>query len=188
MDFKNFKPCNLIAMPELQDPNFQKAVVLLTDYHETGASGFVINRKTDVTLGAALVLEEGSLNPQYTNLNLWYGGPVDSEKIWIIYDGKTHSNETDTNIGDNIMIAQDIDILVDHKITLDTNLLRIFHGYSGWGSKQLDSELANSAWITSPLSHNLLFDTHQDKIWQNAIKDLGFDPDKLIGPNSPFLN
>lgn len=188
MDFNNFKPCNLIAMPELEDPNFQKSVVLLTDYHETGASGFVINRPSDTTLGDAIVITDGSLNPYYKDLQIWYGGPVDPEKIWIIYDGNEHSDANDTSIGENIMIAKDIDILINHDINLDKNRIRVFHGYSGWGAKQLESELAASSWITSPLSHELLFNTHQDKVWQQAIKDLGFDPEKLVGPKSPFLN
>jgi len=188
MDFKNFKPCFLIAMPELEDPNFKKAVILLTDYNEKGASGFVINRETNIVLGDTIVLDDSRLNPDYEDLHLWYGGPVDPEKIWIVYDSRAHSNPKDTKIGENIMIAHDIIVLTNHEKTINKDLIRIFHGYSGWGAKQLDNELMASTWLTAPLSHDLLFNTEQDKIWKTAITKLGFDPNKLIGSKSSFLN
>lgn len=188
MDFNNFQPCYLIAMPELEDENFHKAVVLLTDFNKDGASGFVINRITSLRLGDSVMLSDGSLNSDYADLCLYQGGPVESQRIWIIYDENVYSNPKDTFIGEEIMIAQDIDILINHENTLDTQFLRIFHGYSGWGPQQLDNEIAASAWITAPLSRDLLFDTEPDQIWNKAVRNLGFDPNKLIGPKSPFLN
>lgn len=188
MDFKNFKPCFLIAMPELDDPNFNKSVILLTDYNESGASGFVINRPTDIKLGASIVLTEGALNPDYANLCLWYGGPVEPQKIWIVYNGAMASHDLSSDLGDDIMIAREIDILTNHEKTIPNNHLRIFHGYAGWGAQQLDSEIAASAWITCPLSQKLIFDTAPHEIWQAAIKNMGFDPAKLMSPKSVFLN
>ena len=188
MDFNNFQPCYLIAMPELQDENFHKSVILLTDYNKDGASGFIINRMTTLRLGDSVVLSDGSLNPDYEDLCLSYGGPVDPQKIWIVYDENIFSNPKDTFIGDDIMIAQDIDILINHENTIENDSLRIFHGYSGWGPQQLDNEIASSTWITAPLSRELLFDTPIDQIWNKAVQNLGFDPNKLVGPKSPFLN
>jgi putative transcriptional regulator len=66
--------------------------------------------------------------------------------------------------------------------------LRIFHGYAGWGAKQLDVEITASTWLTSPLSLKLLFDTPQELIWENAIHNLGFDPNHLVSSRSAFLN
>lgn len=188
MDFKNFKPCFLIAMPQLEDPNFQKTVILLTDYHKEGASGFVINRPSEMILEDTIVLSEGNLNPDYNDIVLYYGGPVDQEKIWILYEEQAHSNSEDTPLGDGVMIAQDIDILINAEKSLKPDQFHIYHGYAGWGEGQLDGELAVSAWITAPLSQDLLFHTPEDKVWEKAIKDLGFDPNNLVSPNSPFLN
>lgn len=163
-------------------------MVLLTDFNKEGASGFIINKTTKLRLGDAVVLSEGSLNSDYENLCLGYGGPVDPQKIWIIYDENAYSNPKDTFIGDEVMIANDIDILINHENTIETDALRIFHGYSGWGPQQLDNEIAVSAWITAPLTRDLLFETPIDQIWIKAVQNLGFDPSKLVGPNSPFLN
>lgn len=188
MDFSAFSPCFLVAMPELADPNFHKSVIMLTDYNKEGARGFIINKKTDILLGATVVLSEGTLNSDYEKLPLFFGGPVEPDKIWITYDSKIYTHDDDTIVGDNIMIARDIDILTNHENTLNTERMRIFHGYTGWGAKQLDAEIAASSWLTSPLSIKLLLDTPQELIWDNAIRNLGFDPNHLIGSKSAFLN
>ena len=42
----------LIAMPSMADPTFSGTVVYLCDHSERGALGLVINRPTDIDLGA----------------------------------------------------------------------------------------------------------------------------------------
>ena len=39
-----FEPTLLLSMPQLQDPNFSRTVVLLCDYAPEGAFGLVLNR------------------------------------------------------------------------------------------------------------------------------------------------
>jgi len=46
----------LIAMPALEDPNFQRSVTLVCQHDANGAMGIVINRAADYTLG--LVVRE----------------------------------------------------------------------------------------------------------------------------------
>ena len=50
-------PSLLVAMPQLQDPNFSKSVVLLCEHREEGAMGLVINRCTDTLASAIVQLE-----------------------------------------------------------------------------------------------------------------------------------
>ena len=44
---EQFQPTLLLSMPQLQDPNFARTVVLLCDYVPEGAFGLVLNRPTD---------------------------------------------------------------------------------------------------------------------------------------------
>lgn len=187
LDFKNFKPCFLIAMPDLKDPYFEKAVVLLTEYHKSGASGFVVNRPTNVRLGDAIVLTSKTLNPDYHDTLLWFGGPVNTDQIWIVYDGRDWRSPGDTCLNHHIMIARNMDILTGDATRIHHERLRVFHGYSGWGAGQLAQELARNTWISAPLSLKLLFETPPGEIWQKAIRSLGFDPDRLVGGSSPFV-
>ena len=44
----------LVAEPMLGDPNFDRTVILMLQHNADGALGLVLNRPTDVTIGAAL--------------------------------------------------------------------------------------------------------------------------------------
>jgi putative transcriptional regulator len=41
-------------------------------------------------------------------------------------------------------------------------------GYAGWGPGQLEGELAQRAWITTPEDPGLVFDTDRAKVWDLA--------------------
>ena len=41
----------LIAMPALQDPNFNRTVTFICEHNEQGAFGIVINRQVDANVG-----------------------------------------------------------------------------------------------------------------------------------------
>ncbi len=70
-----FRAALLLSMPQLQDPNFSKTVVLLCDYGPEGAFGLVLNRPTDMPASAMVRLEPPVAGGN--NLPLWIGrGPV----------------------------------------------------------------------------------------------------------------
>ena len=52
-----FRAALLLSMPQLQDPNFSRTVVLLCDYGPEGAFGLVLNRPTDMAASAMVRLE-----------------------------------------------------------------------------------------------------------------------------------
>ena len=49
-------------------------------------------------------------------------------------------------------------------------------GYAGWGSGQLEEELKDNAWLSTPVDLDLLFDTPYERRWEAATALLGFDP------------
>src|SRR6476659_4875291 len=77
-----FRPALLLSMPQLQDPNFSRTVVLLCDYGPDGAFGLVLNRPTDRAASTMVRLDppvEGG-----NDLPLWIGGPVEPQRGWIL--------------------------------------------------------------------------------------------------------
>ena len=48
----------LIAMPQLNDPNFVRSVTYICAHNEDGAMGIVINRPLDMALGEVLTQME----------------------------------------------------------------------------------------------------------------------------------
>ncbi|MGC4080770.1 MAG: YqgE/AlgH family protein [Vicinamibacterales bacterium] len=78
-------PALLLSMPQMMDPNFARAVVLLCKHSEDGAFGLVLNRPL-VTTGTVMV----HLNPPVSTdreLDIWIGGPVEPQRSWILVGG-----------------------------------------------------------------------------------------------------
>ena len=54
-------------------------------------------------------------------------------------------------------------------------------GYSGWGAGQLESEIAQNAWLTVPANADVIFATPPEDRYAAALKLLGIDPAMLSG-------
>ena len=62
-----FRPSLLLSMPQLQDPNFSRTVVLLCDFVPEGAFGLVLNRPTEMAANTMVRLDP-DLAPVLLNL------------------------------------------------------------------------------------------------------------------------
>ncbi len=84
---EEFRPTLLLSMPQLQDPNFARTVVLLCDFVPDGAFGLVLNRPTDMPASDMVRLEPPVMGGNA--LPLCIGGPVEPERGWILLAGET---------------------------------------------------------------------------------------------------
>jgi putative transcriptional regulator len=172
-------PSLLVAMPQLQDPNFAKSVVLLCEHREEGAMGLVINRCTD-TLASAIVQLEPPIERD-NGLPVWIGGPVDPARGWLLL-AEDLGDGIEVSPGLYLSASRDLLRRVMESAELSARC-RFLVGYAGWGPRQLDEELAASAWLTVPVETPLMFDTPSDSMWQVAIRRLGIEPHALtMGP------
>ena len=79
---ETFRPTLLLSMPQLQDPNFTRTVVLLCDYTEEGAFGLVLNRPTEMPATTMVKLDPPIAGGNELPLSI--GGPVEPERGWIL--------------------------------------------------------------------------------------------------------
>ncbi len=170
-----FRAALLLSMPQLQDPNFAKTVVLLCDYGPEGAFGLVLNRPTDMPASAMVRLKppvEGG-----NDLPLWIGGPVEPERGWILL-GEPPPDDFKT-IRDGLYLSTSQTLLRQVLAANPAPRARIIAGYAGWGPGQLDDELAQSAWLMSTVDLDLVFDVAAHAMWETAIRRIGADPSML---------
>ena len=172
-------PTLLVAMPQLMDQNFSRAVVLLCEHREDGAMGLVINRCTE-DLASSIVHLDPPL-AQDNGMHVWLGGPVDPERGWVL----VHED-----IGEGVEVSPGLFLSASRdalrRVLASRELAprsRFLVGYAGWGPRQLDSELAASAWLTVPVDPQLMFEVPSEAMWEVAIRRLGVDPHALaMGP------
>ena len=174
---KEFKPSLLLSMPQMQDPNFARTVVLLCDYLPDGAFGLVINRPTE-----APATEMVRLNPPIvggsSDLRLFIGGPVQPERGWILLPEAPADREYRT-IQDGLYLSASPEVLRTVLSASSPARAKVLAGYAGWGPGQLDEELAQSAWLIGELHLDLIFDVAPEAAWETAIRRLGADPSAL---------
>jgi putative transcriptional regulator len=174
---ETFRPTLLLSMPQLQDPNFTRTVVLLCDYTEEGAFGLVLNRPTDMPATSMVKLEPPIVDGN--ELPLGIGGPVEPERGWIL----THVPPEDAEyreIQEGLYLSTSPYLL---RRVLSTSpapeRVRVLAGYAGWGPGQLDAELAHSSWLMGEVDLDIVFDVAATAMWDTAIRRLGADPSTL---------
>src|SRR5512147_3117196 len=172
---ESFRPALLLSMPQLQDPNFARTVVLLCDFNVDGAFGLVLNRPTEAPATSMVQLDPPLEHGN--DLPLWVGGPVDPQRGWILV-----ADEPSTEfkmICDGLYLSTSPQLLRNVLETRPAPRARVLAGYAGWGPGQLDEELAASAWLMADVDVDLIFDVDASAMWETAIRRLGADPAAL---------
>jgi putative transcriptional regulator len=156
----------IIAQKDLPDPNFAETVVLITEYTDDGAAGLIINRQSKIPLSKFYPDLKGK-----TASDLVYsGGPVEEKLGFGLLRSRTKLENTKQLVTDVHLITDDkmLDKLVASG--KDSNTLRMYVGYCGWGSEQLEREVELGAWHIFPGTAELVFDPDPDTLWSRLIR------------------
>ncbi|MCF7222489.1 YqgE/AlgH family protein [Marilutibacter chinensis] len=165
----------LIALPSLADSNFSRSVALICQHDEDGAMGIVVNRASEYTLGEVLGqmgVEGGSESLRAQPVLA--GGPVHPERGFVLHDGGLQWDST-MQIGERLYLTTSRDILEAMVRGEGPRNATVALGCAGWGSGQLERELADNDWLTAPSDAELLFSLPLDSRWQAAAGRIGVD-------------
>ncbi len=157
----------LVATPQLVDPNFAAAVVLLLDVDADGALGVVLNRPTPVAVSEVLAdWRDVVAEPEV----LFQGGPVSTEGAlavgWLLDAGDVPVGFREVH-GSLGMVDLDTPVeLVDGSLAG----MRIFAGYAGWGAAQLDGEIEEGSWYVVPALPPDVFREDSADLWRDVLR------------------
>ena len=177
----------LIAEPMLDDPNFDRTVVLMIEHTSEGALGVVLNRPTDLEVDEVLG-EWSSLaaSPQV----LYMGGPVEQNGVLAL--ARRRTPDADEAAGWTSVLGEvgTIDLHLDpDDVAPGVDGVRFFAGYSGWGGGQLEAELAEGAWLVVPADPGDVFAPDPDTMWRAVLRRQGGKVAMLAHfPANPSLN
>jgi len=170
----------LIAMPDMTDPNFEGTVIFVAEHTVDGAMGLVINRSIDLTLQSVFSGEATQIAPHLADEPVFCGGPVDSDRGYVLHRPGTEWDATQ-QISDDIAMTSSRDVLEAVVSGDGPAQWLVMLGCSGWGPGQLEQELANNVWLTVPADAQLIFDTPSDQRLARAFSLMGFEPTQLSG-------
>ena len=169
-------PSLLLSMPQLDDPNFSRSVVLLCQHDTDGAFGLVLNRP--VTTTARIVPQDDPDAATEQEVEVWIGGPVEPERSWILIHDSSLDDRA-VRVCEGVYLSTSARVLQSVIAAPDQSRARLIAGYAGWGPGQLDEELAQSAWLIGDVHIDLVFDADPSTMWDTAIRRLGADPSAL---------
>lgn len=176
--------CYLIAEPLLGDPNFDRSVILLTDYGNQGTVGYVLNRPLDVKISGLI---EGF--PEF-DATIFNGGPVEQNNLYFIHNRPDLFEDT-VKVTPSLFWGGDFERLkeVIELGLISNDEIRFFLGYSGWGDGQLEAELAEKSWRVVPSETVDVFTTNVEDMWKEVIINLGGEYQLWANsPSDPLLN
>jgi putative transcriptional regulator len=165
----------LIAMPSLGDPNFFQTVTYVCMHNEDGAMGIVINRPLDVDLGEVLEhMEIEATDSRIIHFPIFEGGPVQRERGFVIHQ-PVGQWDAMLAIGGELGVTTSRDIITAIAHGKGPERMLIALGYAGWAAGQLEQEMANNAWLSTPADYQIIFNTIPEQRWYAAAAGLGVD-------------
>ncbi len=152
----------IISSPALQDANFEKAVIVITEHNEKGASGFVVNKVFPRKLNE---LEEFKNDKAFP---LFAGGPVDTENIFMLHK-RPDIIEGSTHLFGNIYIGGDFKLALQYINAGCDNNIKLFIGYCGWDDGELEAEIEEGSWVVVDGAEYFLFG-EIEMLWETLIE------------------
>jgi len=175
----------LISEPFMMDPTFKRSVILLTEYADSGAVGFVLNHKSEYLLGDILP------DTSYSEMPVYIGGPVGENTLHFIHRAP-EKIDGGIEICDGIYWGGDFEQIKQlvSSYQLDVEEIKFFVGYSGWTPSQLDDELKENSWIvTDKFKSESLFTNSEQNLWKQTVISLGQRYAHIANfPENPELN
>jgi putative transcriptional regulator len=145
----------LVARPTLRDGFFSRTVILLLQHGSEGAFGLVLNRPAKA---------EGLSFPVFV------GGPCEMQGLLMLHghaDWMDKGEESPGEVCPGVFMGDEATFERVSGMTEDAEAkFRVFTGYSGWGPDQLETEMADGAWIVLPGSAEHLFETPAAELWE----------------------
>jgi putative transcriptional regulator len=158
----------LIASPEMRDPRFDHAVVLVVKHDRDGALGIVINKPVGERPLAELLAALGEKREGDAKVPLFIGGPVQLDVMLVLHSAEYHVSGT-LAVDGQVAVTGDPRILRDMAAKTGPQKSLLAFGYAGWAAGQLDGEMEHNVWFTAPEDPALVFDADRDKVWDLAM-------------------
>ncbi|MDX1959465.1 MAG: YqgE/AlgH family protein [Leptospiraceae bacterium] len=161
---KFYKGSLLISNASIVTDDFHKSVVFIVEHDPAGAFGLVVNKKSKYLLNDVVV----GIPPDVSlEVPMYWGGPVDSSFISILHD-QAQWKDPGIETAKGVFLSRSYDLLLKLLETEGSNF-KVFHGYSGWGAGQLESEFDRKSWVTDEADNEIVLLHNPEEVWKDAL-------------------
>jgi putative transcriptional regulator len=176
-DSANLTGSFLIAMPGMGDPRFDRAVVYICAHTEEAAMGLIVNKSAPGALMADL-MRQLQIDPVPPRLlpAVQFGGPVEMARGFVLHSADWAAEGSTLEVDEDFSMTGTLDVLREMASGGGPRQAMLALGYAGWGSGQLEAEIAQNGWLTAPAHPRIVFDLPNTAKWEAALAMLGIDP------------
>jgi len=140
----------LVARPGLADPNFSRAVVLVTQSDDGSTVGVILNRPA----GKA-----------------WVGGPVMRQVQVALFAAKEPPRAPAFRVLPDVYLSMHPEnVLPLSRMNGRNPRVRIFSGFAGWAPRQLADEMNSGAWYVLRATEEVLFRKDTTGMWEELLE------------------
>ncbi|MAK55491.1 MAG: YqgE/AlgH family protein [Pusillimonas sp.] len=173
----------LLAMPGMDMGEWAHSVVFVCEHNTEGALGLIVNRPSDITVANMLErlgLELDNAAQAAGDQVVYFGGPVHTDRGFVLHSTVNKTYASTINLG-NFQLTTSRDVLEDIAKGEGPEQFLVTLGYAGWGTGQLESELAQNAWLNVEATPSVIFDLPHDGRYEAALGALGINSSMLTG-------
>jgi len=177
----------LIAMPDLADEDFQRAVIYMCLHSADGAMGLIVNRPAGSLnfpgLLAQLEIIDASrpirLPENVEMMKVLHGGPVEKRRGFVLHSSDFFIKDSTVSIDGDISLTATVDILKAIAKGVGPRQAILALGCASWGAGQLEHEMQRNDWLHCPADAGLVFDDNIDTKYHRALQKIGIHPGML---------
>ena len=168
----------LLAIPQVKNDYFSSSLILICEHSDQGAVGFVINKPSNILLNELLTQTNLGINRDLLENRILSGGPVATNQCFIIHS-EDFLCKSSKIVTENVYLTNGWEALEAISAGRGPEKFEIALGYAGWGSGQLEDEIARNVWLTVQAKNEILFDTNYGQRLKMAGHELGINLDLL---------
>ncbi|MFZ0658422.1 MAG: YqgE/AlgH family protein [Candidatus Binataceae bacterium] len=171
-------PSLLVATPDLDDPVFAQAVILLLP---GGApplmAGVIINQPTTIPVSALLPDAPQRLG----DVIAYFGGPVDMNTPVVLARAAAAPAGATAVAGDLYWMDDRASVAAFVKGNPAPDTMRVYYGRAQWLPLQLRGEIQSGAWYVEPVDASAIFSADPKHLWRMLVEHAQLEEAGLSG-------
>ncbi len=157
----------LVASEKMGDSNFAESVILIVRYDpDEGTEGIVVNRRTEIPVSRIFPkTKHATKDPVYL------GGPVGITAVQALLRLPAETEHAAHVVADVYLTGTKELMETSIVSQADSSKFRLYLGYAGWASGQLEAEIQLGAWSVLNGSARIVFDKDPDSLWSRLTHE-----------------
>lgn len=193
----------LVALPNILDVRFERAVIYICSHNENGCLGLTINSPSqDLTVGDTLTqlnLPEFDIDtlidsdgnssklanstiempPHLFEIPVLKGGPVEHNRGFVLHSKDYELVGHTMKISNSISMTSTADILSDISMGRGPKKICFAIGYVGWRAEQLEKEISENSWLVIDADDDIVFNHEFEKKYEKSMQLIGIPPEMV---------